>query len=361
MTLTEKALALGSEQDMAPPPVLKIRLPFPHRLNCFIRLWLLKLLVRIAYNLDRLIYPPPLSIGPTAIRYYPCNPKGVKLQARIFFPRNYSSAYKALLPTYFSIHGGGFAVGDPQQDDEWCTMWAKRTSHLVISLDYRKAPLHTFPSAVHDIAGLAGAILSDSSLPIDKSRVSIGGFSAGANLALCASQLPPLKNLVKAAIAYYPPVNWDHYPHDKLARRPYDAQRGDVPNDNLANSGYWFDWAYVSPGTDRRHPLLSPYFAKKEDLPPWIYMIAAEYDMLRLEAQIMIHELAETSLHLKGAEHPEDFEVGRYKWTLAKGCSHGFTHHFGLSEGEKRKREEKCEVVYEQAERWLAKAVGTAD
>ncbi|KAM7215994.1 Alpha/Beta hydrolase fold [Rhypophila decipiens] len=349
MTLTDTAIAPGPDAE-APPPVLKILLPLPHRLNCFLRLWLLKFLATVFYALDRLMHPPPPSIRPTLIKHYPCRPK---LQTRIFFPPNYSSLSGTLLPTYLSIHGGGFAVGDPQQDDEWCTMWAKRTGHLVISLDYSKAPLSTFPDPVYDVAALATAVIEDASLPIDKSKISMGGFSAGANLALCASQLPPLRGLIKAAIVYYPIVNWDHTPADKLARRPYKTG----PKDNLAEASYWFDWAYVPAQTNRRHPLLSPYHTDKSNLPPWIYMIAAEWDMLRLEAQIMVHELAGTNLHLRDAEHPEDFEAGTYKWTLAKKCRHGFTHHFGLKAEVKKKREEKCKPIYDEAVEWIAKAL----
>jgi len=349
--MSKTVIALGPEQEAA-PPVLKICLPLPHRLNCFLRLWAIKILVSILYTADRLIHPPPPSILPTIVRRYPCRPD---LQTRIFYPPNYDPASKLLLPLYFSIHGGGYALGDPQQDDEWCTMWAKRTGMLVISLDYSKAPIHPFPTPVYDVAALATAVLSDQSLPIDKTKVAMGGFSAGANLSLCASQLPPLKGTIKAALTFYPIVNWDHPPDEKLRRRPY--QTG--PRDSLADSSYWFDWGYLSAGTDRRHPLLSPYHAKREDLPPWIYMIAAEWDMLRLEGQIMMHELAGVNLELKGAEHPLDFEHGRYKWTMAKGCTHGFTHHFGRGQAAKVRREEKCLPFYDEAVVWLGKALGS--
>lgn len=112
---------------------------------------------------------------------------------------------------------------------------------------------------------------------------------------------------------------------------------------------------------DRRDPLLSPYHAKKENLPPWIYMIAAEWDMLRLEGQIMMHELAGVNVEMKGAEHPVDFECGRYKWTLARGCTHGFTHHFGMSRAARERREGKCVPLYDEAGVWLGKALGEVE
>jgi acetyl esterase/lipase len=230
-------------------------------------------------------------------------------------------------------------------------MWAKRTGMLVVSLDYSKAPTSPFPTAVYDIATVAEAVLADASLPIDKTRVSIGGFSAGANLALCASQLPHLKGRIKAALTFYPIVDWGHPPHVKLERRPYKGG----PKDSLETPSYWFDWAYVSPGQNRRDPLLSPCYARKEDLPPWIYMIGAQWDVLRLESQEMIHSLAQ----LQKRDQEEDFEEGTYKWTLAKGCSHGFTHHFGMKPEKKMQREKKCAPIYEEAVIWMQKALAT--
>lgn len=327
------------------PPLLKVRLPFPHRLNCFVRLWALKILAHLVYTADRLLHPPPSSQSPTLIKSYSCRPA---LRTRIFFPPSYKSG--DLLPLYLSIHGGGFAVGDAQQDDEFCTMWARRTGMLIVSLDYSKAPVHPYPIAVFDIASLANAVLADASLPIDKARVAIGGFSAGANLALCASQLPGLRGNIQAALAFYPIVDWSHPPDVKLDTRPYKTG----PKDSLESASYWFDWAYVPPGQNRRDPLLSPSYARKEDLPPWIYIIGAQWDLLRLESQAMIHELA----GLSDVEDQEaDFEQGTYKWTLAMGCSHGFTHHFGHKPEKRKRREERCEPIYEEATQWLEKAL----
>lgn len=68
----------------------------------------------------------------------------------------------------------------------------------------------------------------------------------------------------------------------------------------------------------------------------------------------MIHKLAE----YEGAENQEeDFERGGYKWTLARGLSHGFTHLFGLKPAKRAKREEWCEEIYREAHEWLKKAL----
>ncbi|KAK8036082.1 alpha/beta hydrolase fold protein [Apiospora rasikravindrae] len=331
------------------PALLKVRLPFFHRLDCFVKIWVLKALARLAYEVHKILYPPPPSISPTLIKRYPCRPG---LETRIFFPSGREKPEESL-PVFLCIHGGGFAVGNPHHDDSICSMLARRTGMLVVSLDYSKAPLHPFPAGVLDVEALADAVLADPSLPIDKARVAIGGFSAGGNLALGASQLPALKGRIKAALIFFPIVDWSHAQDVKLARRPYSNDESPVP-DSLKSAGYWFDWAYVSVGQNRCDPVLSPCYAKREDLPPWIYMVGAQWDMLRLEAQEMIHALA----GLEERETKEaDFEEGTYKWTLAWGCSHGFTHHFWKKAEEKKRRQELCEPIYQDASDWLQKAL----
>ncbi|KAJ9214127.1 hypothetical protein DTO166G4_4184 [Paecilomyces variotii] len=330
------------------PPLLKVRLPFSHRVNCFIKLWLFKLLASTFFFFRRLFKPPPPWTRPTLTKRYACRPM---LETRIFFPPDYHRQTPSrLLPLYLNIHGGGFAFFDARVDDKFCISWAKRTGMLVVSLNYRKAPLHPFPTPVYDVAAVANAILEDETLPIDKSRVAIGGFSAGANLALGASQLPGLKGVIKAAIPYYPIVDFGHPPNEKLASRPYN----NGPKENLENMSWWLDWGYVNVGQNRRDPVLSPIYARKEDLPPWIYMIGAQWDMLRLESQDMIHMLA-------GLGEREDqeapFEKGTYKWTLAMGCPHAFTHSSEKDPSKRAIRKQICEDIYNEAHQWLKKSV----
>ncbi|KAJ5771873.1 Alpha/beta hydrolase fold-3 [Penicillium odoratum] len=334
-----------------PIPLLKERLSLPHRLSCFVHLWLFKSLATLYFLYLRIVHPPKPGIQPTLIKRYACRPT---LETRIFYPRLYKPAQRQLLPLYLNIHGGGFVVCDASVDDPFCSTWANRTGMLVVSLNYRKAPLHPFPTATFDVAEVVKYVLADDSLPIDHSRIAIGGFSAGGNIALSASQLPGLKGLIKAAVIYYPIIDFSHPPDEKLDSRPYK----DGPKDNLEETSWWLDWGYVSVGQNRRDPLLSPVYAGRAELPSWIYMIGAQWDMLRLETQKMIHGLAGLE-DRTGVEQEEDFEVGTYKWTLAKGCPHGFTHE---SPGRKKegvsrsKREEATRRIFEEAHEWLKKS-----
>ncbi|KAJ5394382.1 Alpha/beta hydrolase fold-3 [Penicillium crustosum] len=325
--LSSPTMMKNPDKDKIPmenpiPPLPKERLSLPHRLNCFLQLWLLKSLAALYFLYLRLFNP--------LNQRYTCRST---LETRIFYPRSYNSAQRQLLPLYLNIHGGGFALCDATVDDSFCSAWANRTGMLVISLNYRKAPLHSFPTASFDIAEVAKCVLADDSLPIDHSRIAIGGFSAGGNLAMSVSQFPGLKGLIKAAVIYYPIVDFGHPPNEKLDSRPYKGG----PDDTLEKTSWWLDWGYVSVGQNRRDPLLSPVYAGSDELPPWIYMIGAQWDMLRLEAQQMIHGLAGLEDRI-GVEQEEDFEVG------TKG---------GIG---RKKREEVAQGIYEEAHEWLKKS-----
>lgn len=137
---------------------------------------------------------------------------------------------------------------------------------------YSKSPLDPFPKAVYDVAAIAITVLAGDELPIDKSKVIINVFSAGGNLVLAAGQLSGLKGIVRAALTFYPIVEWSVTQAEKLAMRPYN----NGPKDCLAEASYWFDWAYVAAEQNRRDPLFIPFYANKEDLPKWIHIIGAE-------------------------------------------------------------------------------------
>lgn len=48
------------------------------------------------------------------------------------------------------IHGGGLIGGTPAQDHDLCTRLAREAGGLVVSVDYRLAPVHRYPAAIDD-------------------------------------------------------------------------------------------------------------------------------------------------------------------------------------------------------------------
>jgi len=211
-----------------PPPILE-------HLRFFFQLWIIKIITSILTICIKLFRPGTLASRPTIVKSYGCRPT---LEHRIFFPQSWQ--HGSLIPVYFDIHGGGFAFFEPLYDDEFCSSWAKRTGMLVVSLDYRKSPINRFPIPCQDIAAVAQAIINDDSLPIDTSRIIMGGFSAGGTLALSACQMPELKGLVKAIVPFYPVVDWSVPTGEKFKRRLYKER----DTDSLSSIGQALSWGY---------------------------------------------------------------------------------------------------------------------
>ncbi len=89
------------------------------------------------------------------------------------------------LPVLLYLHGGGFTVGSLETHDTLCRVLSQQSGAAVLSLAYRLAPAHRFPTAVHDawdaLQWLAHTGAAE--LELDPTRIAIGGDSAGGTLA----------------------------------------------------------------------------------------------------------------------------------------------------------------------------------
>ncbi len=91
------------------------------------------------------------------------------------------------LPAVVWVHGGGFVTGSVDAVDHVCRSIADRAPAVVVSVAYRLAPEHVYPAALDDVEQallFVSELATD--LGIDPARVSIGGTSAGGNLAAAA-------------------------------------------------------------------------------------------------------------------------------------------------------------------------------
>ncbi len=108
------------------------------------------------------------------------------LPARLYAPE--IPGVQDPLPVLLYFHGGGFTVGSVATHDVLCRHLSHLAHCAVVSVDYRLAPQHRFPTAVHDawdslmwLRAQAGA------LGLDGARIAVGGDSAGGTLAtVCA-------------------------------------------------------------------------------------------------------------------------------------------------------------------------------
>ncbi|KAF8862066.1 alpha/beta-hydrolase [Acephala macrosclerotiorum] len=342
------AFGLTQEPVISPPPPVHLRIFY------FLSIWTFKSLINTGLYLLGCIVRPPASQLRPIVKTYPIRPT---LKNHIFIPPSATngrgeSNQPDKFSLYISIHGGGWAAASPDSDDEFCSQLCLKNNFIVASLDYRKSPTYKFPFAVTDIASIASTILSDTSLPIDTSKVAIGGFSAGGNLAFSACQTEELKGKISAVVGFYPVLDMTESRETKEGRKPKGP---DVPRDKVGWSAEFLDWGYVPQGQDRRDPLLSPRFAKRSEMPKHVYLNGAEWDMLCYEAETTAEDLAveeEERREVKG-EGWDGWIQGSVRWECFRKRSHAFTH---VKEWSKEKEEERAKTVdelYDRIGRWL--------
>ena len=88
------------------------------------------------------------------------------------------------LPCVYWIHGGGYVLGSPEQDDLRFDRWCQRFEMVGVAVQYRLAPEHPYPAAINDCyAGLSWLKRHGDELGVDTSRIGIGGPSGGGGLA----------------------------------------------------------------------------------------------------------------------------------------------------------------------------------
>ncbi|KAL3428159.1 Arylesterase 1 [Phlyctema vagabunda] len=328
------------------PQQLAATLPLSSQIICFLKLWGLKLASSLGFAILRLLNPTPKELRPTAIKTYPCRPS---LRNRIFVPR--SRKPDTLLPLYIDLHGGGFALCDARFDDEFCAEFSNTFNILVVSIEYGRAPSNRFPGPTEDTVAIAMDILEDTSLPIDKERVVLGGFSCGGNLALSASQNPKLARKLTGIVSWYPVTDFTLNPKEKQQSRPY---RNSKDVDALKDFGPVFDWGYIKSGQDLKDPELSVrYCGRKVTLPNWICIIGAQYDMLANEARETIFDIADLDEEERQLGK-NGFEKDSYKWVLVDGVRHAFTHNIGDCKGhDELVRNNKRREMMEEVAKWL--------
>jgi len=205
------------------------------------------------------------------------------------------------------IHGGGFIVGNLDQDDLLCTGIVQHVGCVVVSVDYRLAPEHPFPAAPDDcFLALKWMVSVAPVLGLDPARLAVGGGSAGGCLAAAVALMA--RDFKGPDIVFqlliYPVLD------DRLVTpSSYDVTDRRTWNRESA-IGSWNAYLGAKHGGD-----VSPYAAPARaadltGLPP-TYILVAGLDLLRDEAIEYASRLMQagvtTDLHVfSGTAHAFD-------------------------------------------------------
>ena len=178
-------------------------------------------------------------------------------------------------PLVVHFHGGGWTFGGLDAADWLCSRVAAGVGGVVVSVEYRLAPVHPFPAAVEDCyAALEWAAAHAGELGADAGRLGVMGESAGGNLSAVACLLardrsgPPIAHQA----LLYPST-------DLTLASPSIARHATAPVLSRADV-LAFREHYLGDG-DRRDPLASPLHAADHGgLPPALVQVA-EHDPIR--------------------------------------------------------------------------------
>jgi acetyl esterase len=198
------------------------------------------------------------------------------------------------------LHGGGWVCGQLDDFDALARKLTQDSGCAILLVDYRLAPEHVFPAALHDVedallwAQDEGMHYFEQKLPL-----LVAGDSAGANLGMAAIQSLNKRISIALQAWFYPVTDSD------MNRPSYQNFSKGMPL--TSEDMHWF-FSHYAPRkvwSDERIAILKS--ANLKDSPPtWI--ATAEYDVLRDEGEAYAHQLkalgVEIQLHrVSGLTH----------------------------------------------------------
>lgn len=244
---------------------------------------------------------------------------GGPLQLRVYTP---AGSLPLALMMFF--HGSGFVLCSLDTHDGMCRNLAAGIGCVVVSVDYRLAPEHKFPHGADDcLAATRWVAAHAAELGIDPARIMLAGDSAGGNMAaVTALRVRDEGGPTLCGQMLLYPVTDYHTPGT-----PSYIENGDGYGLTRATME-WF-WAhYLDNPAEAAHPYASPLRAPDlAGLPP-AYVMSAEYDPLRDEAE-------RYGARLRAAGVPTEI-------TRRPGMNHGFLFWVGRVGGADAAMAEAC-------------------
>jgi acetyl esterase len=192
------------------------------------------------------------------------------------------------------FHGGGWVIGSIETHDALCRELTMEAGVVVVSVEYRLAPEHKFPAAADDAyAAVRWVAQHAAELGIDPARIGVGGDSAGGNLAaVVALQARDLGGPPLALQLLIYPITCDDLGTPSYVENAegYMLTRADMA---------WFWSQYLSDPAQGDDPRVSPLRAGDlSGLPP-AFILTAEYDPLRDEAEAYAARLEQAGVPVR--------------------------------------------------------------
>jgi len=223
------------------------------------------------------------------------------LKVRVFVPDHVDGVY-------LHIHGGGWAFGSADGQDERLWRLAVHARLAVVSVEYRLAPEHPFPAGPDDCEAVARWLVDHAAAEFGTGRLLIGGESAGAHLSvLTLLRLRDRHGITGAFRAAH--LLFGAYDLSMTPSQRSFGSRQLLSNTDAIRGSY----ELFTPGMgaeQRRDPEVSPLFADLAGMPPARIVVGTEDPLL------------DDSLFLAGRWQAAGTPV---QLGVVAGAMHGFT------------------------------------
>ncbi|MGL4767614.1 MAG: alpha/beta hydrolase [Formosimonas sp.] len=233
--------------------------------------------------------------------------QGAVLDARLYVPHESEQP----LPVLLWLHGGGFTIGSIASYDAVCRTLCAQAGVAVLSVAYRLAPEHKFPTAAMDaLAAYQWLLQHAPAHGLDAQRIIIGGDSAGGTLSAATCLQARDLGLPQPLL--------------QLLVYPGTCGFGETPAYAQFATGYrltrpiidWFFGQYLNDESERNDIRFAPLYATSHAnlAPAWI--ATAQYDPLADDGRLYFEKLGRDGTPAQ--------------WVQYDGVIHGFLNFGGI-------------------------------
>ena len=205
---------------------------------------------------------------------------GGSIHVSIFTPKG-----NGPFPVIVYYHGGGFVIANIDVYAASAKTLASQVGAIVISVGYRLAPEHKFPTAHNDAyAAYEWAIKNAASIKGDPKKIAVAGESAGGNLAINTAIKARDKGIMlpAAIVAVYPVAGSD------TTTASYVKNANAKPLNKAMM--VWFVKKYLNNMAEEKDPRINLIAANLKGLPPTT-VITDELDPLQSEGMTLVEKL----------------------------------------------------------------------
>jgi acetyl esterase/lipase len=153
---------------------------------------------RLARRLDHRMHGADLPGFECEQRWVDSLDAGVRVRVRIYRPAR--RPQDAPLPGVLFLHGGGYAIGSPEQFAPAYRMLLRTRDCVIVAPDYRKSLEAPYPAALHDCYGSLLWLKGNAAeLGVREDQLLVMGMSAGGGLTAAVSLLARERGDVRIA------------------------------------------------------------------------------------------------------------------------------------------------------------------